>query len=131
MNIKRIVTGMMAGAAVFSLVPSNVYAENKDAEVVSEAAYQQDYSRLWGQVSEFDELGRIRITNSSVCTPLALNSSHINNLDPALISSTVTIFLVLYGNTLVSLLNVISLFPPSVTIVVVPLSFFFTESTLT
>ena len=65
MNIKRIVTGMMAGAAVFSLVPSNVYAENKDVEVISEAAYQQDYSRLWGQVSEFDELGRIRITNSS------------------------------------------------------------------
>ncbi|WP_455792652.1 cold-shock protein [Clostridium butyricum] len=65
MNIKKIVTGMMAGAAVFSLAPSNVYAENKDVEVISEAAYQQDYSRLWGQVSEFDELGRIRITNSS------------------------------------------------------------------
>lgn len=65
MKMKKIASLMMIGVAALGVLSNNVYAENKDAELISDSAYQESYSKIWGQIDAIDESGRLLVSNSS------------------------------------------------------------------
>ena len=62
MKMKKIASLMMIGVAALGVLSNNVYAENKDAELISDSAYQESYSKIWGQIDAIDE-SEIRMQN--------------------------------------------------------------------
>ncbi len=76
MKIKEITSMLMLGITALSALPQSVYATDINLESNIEKTYNEEYTQVYGQVSDIYEDGRILIKNStSVNDEILLNVS--------------------------------------------------------